>query len=588
MNAGLQNGSYGYDLTNAQTWNPGAFGGGQNFNAFGATGRMKPTARGRSAIPNVCHERWHFNDEACTDTSAQTWLDQQAPPMPNMGAFGGLGPSPLGGSQLRSESSYPTDTDEELIPTAIVIKNIPFAVKKEQLVDLMTQMNLPLPYAFNYHFDNGVFRGLAFANFTSADETAAVIDHLNHFELQGRKLRVEYKKMLPLQERERIEREKRERRGQLEEQHRPMATPAMHSQPSMSSISSHIPASSPSPVSARNIKPGKQRNTVSMNSTDSYNKDVDLNDPQTLQFFSDMLLFRDDTSREALIFPSHLTPQQRRIVHTLAHHMQLGHVSRGNGEQRQVHVFRAPPGSNISPPIPQMSTMQGDGSRRVLNRAATTDFSEARGAESMFNTLRGQQSTGFLGIPDSPGGFGAQQNLRAAKSFADLRSYTPSPVPSSASFPLALQSNIARFADYAPGSQGSTTPTLTTSTSAGGLQLGQHRDEGLLVSGLGGMNLGSSLGPNGGSPRRLRGMFSWEQDSQGPPTGPIGSNRTFGMNNSLNEQSRDREQTLPMRQPRGPAVERGPGFSRGKQPNGHQSRGSDELRQSSSVEIIVE
>ena len=259
MNAGLQNGGYGYDLTNAQTWNPGAFGGGQSFNTFGATGRMKPTARGRSAIPNVS-----FTDSTSqtvlTDMSQQTWLDQQAPPMPSMGAFGGLGPSPLGGSQLRSESAYPTDADEELIPTAIVIKNIPFAVKKEQLVDLMTQMNLPLPYAFNYHFDNGVFRGLAFANFTSADETAAVIDHLNHFELQGRKLRVEYKKMLPLQERERIEREKRERRGQLEEQHRPMATPAMHSQPSMSSISSHIPATSPSPVSARSIKPGKQRN----------------------------------------------------------------------------------------------------------------------------------------------------------------------------------------------------------------------------------------------------------------------------------------------------------------------------------------
>ena len=174
-----------------------------------------------------------------------------------MNTFTGLGPSPLGASQLRAES-YHNDPDEELIPTAIVIKNIPFAVKKEQLVDLMTQMNLPLPYAFNYHFDNGVFRGLAFANFTSADETATVIDHLNHFELQGRKLRVEYKKMLPLQERERIEREKRERRGQLEEQHRPMGTPALHSQPSMSSLSSHIPATSPSPVSARNAKPGKQ------------------------------------------------------------------------------------------------------------------------------------------------------------------------------------------------------------------------------------------------------------------------------------------------------------------------------------------
>jgi hypothetical protein len=40
---------------------------------------------------------------------------------------------------------------------------------------LMTELNLPLPYAFNYHFDNGVFRGLAFANFTSAEEHRAVL-----------------------------------------------------------------------------------------------------------------------------------------------------------------------------------------------------------------------------------------------------------------------------------------------------------------------------------------------------------------------------------------------------------------------------
>lgn len=172
----------------------------------------------------------------------------------NGGMYGGLGPSPLGMSQIRPDQFG--EQDEELIPTAIVIKNIPFAVKKEQLVDLMTQMSLPLPYAFNYHFDNGVFRGLAFANFTSADETATVIEHLNHFELQGRKLRVEYKKMLPLQERERIEREKRERRGQLEEQHRPLGSAQLHNQPSMSSLASHAPTNSPSPLSARNEKPG--------------------------------------------------------------------------------------------------------------------------------------------------------------------------------------------------------------------------------------------------------------------------------------------------------------------------------------------
>lgn len=141
-----------------------------------------------------------------------------------------------------------SDPDEELIPTAIVIKNIPFAVKKEQLVQLMTDLNLPLPYAFNYHFDNGVFRGLAFANFTTAEETATVIEVLNHFDLQGRKLRVEYKKMLPLVERERIEREKRERRGQLEEQHRPVQMQPQQ-QP-------NIPlATSPSPSASRS-KPG--------------------------------------------------------------------------------------------------------------------------------------------------------------------------------------------------------------------------------------------------------------------------------------------------------------------------------------------
>ncbi|MCJ1305115.1 hypothetical protein MMC08_007929 [Hypocenomyce scalaris] len=543
----MQGGGYGYEMPAAQTWNPAAFGGGNNFSTFGATGRMKSTSRGRPALPS-------------------TWLDQQQP-IPTINPFGGLGPPSLAGSGLRSET-YSSDPDDELIPTAIVIKNIPFAVKKEQLVDLMTQMNLPLPYAFNYHFDNGVFRGLAFANFTSADETATVIDHLNHFELQGRKLRVEYKKMLPLQERERIEREKRERRGQLEEQHRPVGNSQLHSQPSMSSLSSHIPATSPSPVSARSAKP-----------------DVDLNDPQTLQFYSQLLLFRDDLNREALIFPSTLSPQQRRIVHTLAHHMQLAHLSRGNGEQRQVHVFRAPPGSNLSPPIPQVPTVHDDASRRGLNRAATIDFNEARASDNgMYNTLRGQQSSGFLGIPDSPGGFGAQQNLRAAKSFADLRSYTPSPVPSSASFPAALQSNIARFQDYGPGSVASTTPTLTPTAS--GSALGQHRDEGLLVNGLGAMSLGSNLGPNGGSPRRLRGMFSWDQDNQQQSaTGPIGSNRSFNVN--YDDQSRDRSQNMPMRQPRGPATERGTGFSRGRQ-NGHQGRGSDELRASSSVEIIVE
>lgn len=259
LNATIQ-GSYGggYDMNAAASWNAAGFGQNNSMGALGGMPRsMKPPARGvgRSALPTVrIHPLTSFKNYA--HDIQQTWLDQPQT-LPNANTFQGLGSAILGGPPMRQDM-LSSDLDEELIPTAIVIKNIPFAVKKEQLVQLMTDMRLPLPYAFNYHFDNGVFRGLAFANFTTAEETAVVIEAMNHFELQGRKLRVEYKKMLPLAERERIEREKRERRGQLEEQHRPMVSTQLHNQPSMSSISSHIiPPASPSPVSARNVKPGK-------------------------------------------------------------------------------------------------------------------------------------------------------------------------------------------------------------------------------------------------------------------------------------------------------------------------------------------
>ena len=457
----------------------------------------------------------------------------------------------------------------------------------------MTHMQLPLPYAFNYHFDNGVFRGLAFANFTSADETAQVIDGLNHFELQGRKLRVEYKKMLPLQERERIEREKRERRGQLEEQHRPLGGSQLHSQPSMSSLSSRVQANSPSPLSARDGKPGKPNISLTHNAELTIDsEEVDLNDPATLGFYSELLLFKDDHSRETLIFSPSVTPAQRRIIHTIAHHMGLAHISNGENDRRQVHVFRAPQGSTTSPPIHQASTIHSADSRRALNRAATIDFNEVRmTGNGAYNNLRHQQSSGFLGIPDSPNFNGQGNPLRAAKSYADIRSWTPSPVPSTASFPTALQSNAARFQEYGPGSAASMTPTLTPTAS--GPNLGQSREESALVNGFGGMSLGGSgpssansfaQAPNGGSPRRLRGMFSWDQDTQQPATAPIGSNRSINVNHD--NPSQDRNQTLPMRQPRGPAAERAPGF-RGRT-NGHQSRGSDEMRSSSGVEIIVE
>lgn len=571
-NPGAGNIHFPYDAGAAQTWNSGggslqSFGNGmpsqvQNAN-YGPSRSVKPS-RGRMGLSNVRSSGFTRQNGRVTDSS-QLWYDQPAqmqPPPPAM-------PGHRAGPQGRGDQ--PED-DDELIPTAIVIKNIPFAVKKEQLVQLMVDMNLPLPYAFNYHFDNGVFRGLAFANFTSPQETEQVIQALNHMDLSGRKLRVEYKKMLPLAERERIEREKRERRGQLEEQHRPITQTSLHNQISMSSISRNTP----SPLSHRGTMPGSSSPITWPNDVLTRATDVDMNDAKTLEFYTEMTLFRRDPSREVLIFPPTLEPHHRRVVHTLAHHMGLMHTSRGNGDQRQVHIHRPAPGTNVSPPTIPGAFGPNDGLRQTLGRSSTADFSaEGRQYDGpAFNTLRGQSSVGLLDVMDS-NAFGrtADSNLRNAKSFADLRSWSPSPVPSSASFPAALQTNGARL-QALNDTAGSNTPTLTptASNSAPGVP----RDEQpFLISGFSNLSVGSNSG-NQTSPRRQRSFFGngseWNDGQTFQATAPIGSKRTVSIGPEGTAQNAN-----PMRQSRGPNSNSAMGFRR---PNG---RGSDELRTAASA-----
>ncbi|RLV91886.1 RNA-binding protein PIN4 [Spathaspora sp. JA1] len=219
--------------------------------------------------------------------------------------------------------------DDDLIPTAIVIKNIPFAIKKEQLLDVMTKLNLPLPYAFNYHFDNGVFRGLAFANFTSTDETSLVVNQLNGREIGGRKLRVEYKKMLPFQERERIEREKREKRGQLEEQHR---TNSNASLASLMSAASTTAATKNLSINGATPSGGSTTERLFVNlpftttSVISPPLELNFNDPEILELYTQLVLYRDDISKsiyELAISPATLNINQRKSLSIVANYLNL-------------------------------------------------------------------------------------------------------------------------------------------------------------------------------------------------------------------------------------------------------------------------
>lgn len=226
-----------------------------------------------------------------------------------------------------SNAAIDDDDDDDLIPTAIVIKNIPFAIKKEQLLDVMDELHLPLPYAFNYHFDNGVFRGLAFANFTNTDETSMVVNQLNGREIGGRKLRVEYKKMLPLQERERIEREKREKRGQLEEQHRLASNASLAS---LFSAASTTAATKNLSVNGQQYSQTQTERSVVQFPSGNVDlppppMELNFNDPEILELYLQLLTYRDDNSKliYELAFSANLTLGQRKVLSLMCSFLNL-------------------------------------------------------------------------------------------------------------------------------------------------------------------------------------------------------------------------------------------------------------------------
>ncbi|THH31772.1 hypothetical protein EUX98_g2440 [Antrodiella citrinella] len=300
------------------------------------------------------------------------WLDNQASmpdnrslsPPNNSDLSSSGGSPPMGHMMTPGLAPGTPGIDDEVIPTAIVIKNIPFNVKRETLLDIIASLAIPTPYAFNYHLDqSGQFRGLAFANFRQAVDADAVVVALNGFDVQGRKLRVEYKKVLQAGEKERIEREKairRMRSMQLDKEHTNVSqyddfgvssTPFTPSR----SFSSGSPFSAPpgqqfSPPSALPMPTPQpyNLNTPPMPSATTpgglkSSTELDLNDPSTLEIYSRILLFKDDRMRDELAFSRTLSPKQRRVVHLVAQKLGVYHYSIGEGDERYAVVTRFDP-----------------------------------------------------------------------------------------------------------------------------------------------------------------------------------------------------------------------------------------------------
>jgi hypothetical protein len=238
-------------------------------------------------------------------------------------------------------------------------------------------LSIPTPYAFNYHLDqSGQFRGLAFANFRAASDADAVVAALNGFDVQGRKLRVEYKKVLQAGEKERIEREKairRMRSMQLEKEQQQQQQQAVPSMPAYDDFGPVMPPTFPpqrsfsaqyasqqqqySPPQLTGIT-GLSPSFINTNiqqlqsivsplaaspAVKSPSNELDLNDPSTLDIYSRILLFKDDHMRDELAFSRTLTPKQRRVVHLIAQRLGVYHYSVGEGDERYAVVTRIDP-----------------------------------------------------------------------------------------------------------------------------------------------------------------------------------------------------------------------------------------------------
>lgn len=296
--------------------------------------------------------------------------------------------------------------------------------------------------------------------------------------------------------------------------------------------------------------------------------DLDLNDPVTLQYYTELTLFRRDESREILIFPATVSPEERRQVHILAHYMGLEHRSVGDADSRQIQVLKP----HVPSPTGQAHAHAGnavglDVHRRGLSRAATFDFAadrESRGAAGGYPHTIGRQGP-TLELPGSPDGAAIPNNLRAAKSFADLRSFSPSPSHSMSGYLNpgsgmgGMQApSLPRLGDYA-GSLGHgnsmATPTLTPTSPGTVVSQGSSSNEAAVLAGtLSSLSLGSFESGPGPAPQ-----------NRGTP-GAIGSHRP-----SANGGGR----AVPERQPRGPEWETSSGFN-GRRVNGHVQRPSGE------------
>lgn len=311
-----------------------------------------------------------------------------------------------------------------------------------------------------------------------------------------------------------------------------------------------------------------------------------MNDPNTLRYYVQLWMFLREDDREVIIFPANISPEDRRVVHILAHNMGLEHTSIGEGDNRQIHVSKVKfnNGGAHQSTVQQLGVTV-DGHPRGLSRAATFDFND-RQHHTHLNTIntRSQNLTIPSNSPDTQQH--GMNGLRGVKSFADLRSVSPSPSlshvsnnggPSSSHQPNGIHGagSAGGFMSHFPSSADSNAfgHSLTAHNSGSSVNLGSNMpsnmpsiDTSSISGAFSALGLGSSPFDSSSSPALGSGRAAGA-----PVPGAIGSQRPSANGNSNGTNG---SRANPERQPRGPAGDWEGGFSRARS-NGHMHRSSD-------------
>lgn len=330
---------------------------------------------------------------------------------------------------------------------------------------------------------------------------------LNGFDVQGRKLRVEYKKVLQAGEKERIEREKairrmrsmqmeKERQEQeqrmlqatnsgnmgspYEELYSPFSGPPML--PGSRSFAGSVSIQNPNPFAVQSmpvpqpfVHPGQQApspapplsgppSSASVQKPLTGQTELDLNDPATLEIYSRVLLFKDDHMRDELAFARSLSPKQRRIVHLVAQKLGVYHYSVGEGDERYAVVTRHAPAdrqraadaengrgaSNASDAVQSRMGPVRHHSSQALNRSYIVG-SASGGGGATGSLFSNSPSYSQNGTGDSPTSTTPVGGLRSKKSMPDMKTsiYTPTPRLTTRTSSGNMREGASGFSGYA-------------------------------------------------------------------------------------------------------------------------------------------